>query len=135
MVSEECQRTRGGNREATWASGGRHALLDDDLLPGGPDAGVGHGRASRQGSRGTRAGQSVGGDVLLVSLADDLEGADVGVGDVGDGVAVDGGLVGDGADLLDRQLGGRGSGEDALEGLVVAEGDEGAGTFCGRRGG
>lgn len=77
----------------------------------------------------------MGSDVLLVSLADDLEGADVGVGDVGDGVPVDGGLVGDGADLLDGQPGGRGSGEEALKGVVVAEGDKGAGASCSGRSG
>lgn len=117
------------------SSAGRHALLDDDLLPGGPEAGLGHGGAGRQGSGGARTGQPMGGDVLLVSLADDLEGPDVAVGDVGDGVPIDGGLVGDGTDLLDGRPGGRGSGEDALKGVVIAEGDEGAGASRGGRSG
>ena len=100
---------------------GRHALLDDDLLPASPGAAV-------PGETSGSVGQPVGRHVLLVGLADDLEGAGVGVGDVGDGVAVERGLVGHRAHLLDGGAGRGAVGEHRVEGLVVAERDVCAGA-------
>lgn len=111
---------------------GRDALFDDDLLPSGSDVGVGGQRVGAESGRSGGIGQPVGRDVLLVGLADDLEGPDVGVRDVGDGVAVNSGLVGDGADLLHRQFWGPRFRKEAIKGLVVAEGHKSAGALGGR---
>lgn len=88
------------------------------------------------------AGEPVSRHVLAVRFPDDAKGARVSVRYVGDGVPVQRRLVRDGTYLLDRQLGaGLGlGGERRLEGLVVAEGDVGAGAeasggLLGQRGG
>lgn len=72
----------------------------------------------------------MGGYVLVVGLPDDFEGPEVGVGDVRDGVSVQGGLVGDGADLLHGDLRTGRSGKAGLEGGIVAEGDVRAGELA-----
>ncbi|XP_058716432.1 uncharacterized protein LOC131590404 isoform X2 [Poecile atricapillus] len=64
-------------------SGAGHALLDDDFLPPRARRCGGAVAAPRHGGG---AGQPVRGDVFAVRLADDAEGAGVGVGDVGDGI-------------------------------------------------
>lgn len=101
------------------------ALLDQHLLAGALGGRGVESRASRQG-----AGETVSRHVFTVRLSDDPKGARVGVRYVGDGVPVQRCLVGDGTYLLDGQLGaGLGLGwERRLEGLVVAEGDVGAGA-------
>lgn len=117
----------------TWCSGCGDALLDDDLLAGGTDVGVrARGSGGPQGSGGSGAGQPVCCDVFLVGLPDDFESTDVGVGDVSDGVTVNSWFVGDGADLPHWQPWWFRFGEEALEGFVIAEGDESAGALPGR---
>lgn len=64
-------------------------------------------------------------DVLLVRLADDAEGSGVGVRDVGHGVAIQRGIMGNGTHLLDglRRDGASRLREGGAKRIIVAEGD------------
>lgn len=131
------QRRKEGRRSAEGVLTSHCTLLDEHLLAG---ALGGRGLESRASHRGV--GESVSRHVFAVRFPDDPKGARVGVRYVSDGVPVQRRLVGDGTYLLHGQLGaGLGLGwERRLEGLVVAEGDVGAGAeasggLLGERGG
>lgn len=70
-------------------------------------------------------GKTVRRDVFLVSLADDAEGSGIGVRDVGHGVTIQRGFVGNGTHLLNGLGGARASWrrESGGKRLIVAEGD------------
>lgn len=66
----------------------------------------------------------MGSDVLLVGLADDLEGSSSGIGYVCHGVPVQGGAMGHWAHLPNRDLWGPPLGKPCLKRRIVAKGDE-----------
>lgn len=103
------------------------SLLDDNFLAqgSGPRAGEGlrRWRARAQG-RG-RGRQSVGSDVLLVGLTNDLEGPCSGVGYVCDRVPVQGWAMSHWAHLPNRDLWGPPLGEPFLECRIITKSDEG----------
>lgn len=89
-----------------------------------------------------RVGKAVSSHVFTVRLSDDAEGPRVGVGNVCDGVSVQSGLVGNGANLLNGLLGAAvgSAGKGHLERLVVTEGyvspgAQASGRLLGRGGG
>lgn len=114
-------------------------MLNSESLPQSLGKGLhsrgcgGSGHANARARARARAGQAVGRHVLVVGLADDLEGAQVGVRDVGDGVAVQRWPVGDGAHLLHGDLRAGHSREAGLKGGVIAEGDVRTGALASRR--
>lgn len=101
--------------------------LDDDFLAqgSGPRAGEGlrRWRARAQG-RG-RGRQSVGSDVLLVGLTNDLEGSRSGVGYVCDRVPVQGWAMSHWAHLPNRDLWGPPLGKPFLKCHIITKSDEG----------
>lgn len=112
------------------------SLFDDDLLTQGsrPRArewlgGWGPGAQRRGGGW-----KSMGSDVLLVCLTDDLEGSCSGIGYVCNRVPVQSRTVGHWADLPHRDLRGSALGEPFFKRCIITERDEGA-RALGRRGG
>ena len=74
------------------------------------------------------------GHILTVSFANNAKSSRVCVGDIGDGVSIERGLVSHGANFLDGRLDGdaSGRGEGHFERFFVAQRDVGAGTQASR---
>lgn len=104
--------------------------FDDNFLA------QGSGPRTREGLRRWRARaqcrgsgrQSVGSDVLLVGLTDDLEGSSSGIGDVCDRVPVQSWPMGHRADLPNRDLWGPPLGKPFLKCCIITKSDEGTGA-------
>lgn len=99
-----------------------HPLFNNDLLPQVLCSGVGW-------SRCASAGQAVGSHILFIGLSDYPKGLYISVWNVCDGVSVERRLMGNRADLLDRNSRSWGLGKETLE-RFIAECDVGAGAFA-----
>lgn len=71
----------------------------------------------------------MGHHILFIGFPDDPKGLYISVGDVCDGVSVERWLMGNRADLLDRNSRRWGLGKETLEGFIITECDVGAGAF------
>lgn len=99
-----------------------HPLFNKDLLPQILCSGVGW-------SRCARAGQAVGSHILFIGLPDYPKCLHISVWNVRDGVSVKRRLMGNRADLLDRNSRSWGLGKETQERFIITECDVGAGAF------
>lgn len=100
----------------------RHPLFNNDLL-----SEIFHSSVSWSccGSRG----QAVSSHIFFVSLPNDPKGLYISVRNVRDGVSIERRLMGNGADLLNRNARSWGLRKAALEGFIIAECNVGTGAF------
>ena len=106
------------------------SLFDDNFLAqgSGPRTGEGLRRWWASAQRRGNGQQSVGRDILLVGLMDDLEVSSSDTGDVCDRVPVQGWPMGHGADLPYKDLWGPPLGKQFLKYCIVTKSDEGTGA-------